>query len=184
MDRRQKRTREAIFSAFIALLREKSLSSISVQDIIDRANVGRTTFYAHFETKDYLLRDMCEDLFGHIIDTELGVPGEPYENCRYLCDGSVFLHLLRHLEKNDRGITELLSSENNEIFLRYFKENLGRLIKVQSSDAKVTHLPEDYVTNLVASSFVETVNWWISSGMRESAEVVCDYFLTAVGDLI
>ena len=184
MDRRQKRTREAIFSAFTTLLYERNLSSISVQDIIDRANVGRTTFYAHFETKDYLLRDMCEELFGHIIDTELGHPGEDFANCRALCDDSVFLHLLRHLETNDRGITDLLSSENIEIFLRYFKENLGRLIKVQSFDAKVTHLPEDYVTNLVASSFVETVNWWISSGMRESAEVVCDYFLTAVGDLI
>ncbi len=186
MDRRQKRTREAIFSAFTSLLSERNFTSISVQDIIDRANIGRTTFYAHFETKDYLLRDLCEELFSHIIDTALGHPGEDYVNCRALCDDSVFLHLLRHLETNDRGITDLLSSENNEIFLRYFKDNLKKLIRSEHGKNPRSHssLPEDYVTNHIASSFVETVDWWISSGMRESAERVTEYFLCAISPFV
>ena len=78
MDRRQKRTREAIFNAFTLLLAKENYNQISVQQIIDTANIGRTTFYSHYETKESLLEDLCGELFGHIVDTAQGLPHGHY----------------------------------------------------------------------------------------------------------
>ncbi len=186
MDRRQKRTRDAIFQAFTKLLSEKQYSQISVQEIIDYANVGRTTFYAHFETKDYLLKDLCEELFKHIIDTAMGLPHQHYH---YSSDSneSVFLHLLRHLLENDNNILGLLSSQNNEIFLRYFKSNLKKLILEQylnnylEDDAR---FPKEYIVNHITSSFVETVDWWLRGDMKETPEKINQYFLSVIEPLI
>ena len=187
MDRRQKKTRDAIFSAFAELLSQKHYNQISVQEIIDAANVGRTTFYAHFETKDYLLKSLCEELFGHIIDTAMGLPhGHYHYSCGNKTD-SVFLHLVRHLQENDRNILELLSSENNEIFMKYFKTNLRTLIVTQYAEKgllKNAALPEDYLVNHIASSFVETIDWWLSRGMKETPETITEYFLSVIEPIL
>ena len=179
MDRRQRKTREAIFNAFTRLLEKHAYNQITVQDIIDDADVGRATFYTHFETKEYLLKDLCEELFGHIIDTAMGLPhGHYHYSCKLEAD-SVFLHLLRHLKENDRNILALLSSQNNEIFLQYFKTNLKKLIKTQFADTgklKQSSLPEDFLVNHISISFVEMVSWWLCHDMKETPEELTEYF--------
>ncbi|MCP4222921.1 MAG: helix-turn-helix transcriptional regulator, partial [Actinomycetia bacterium] len=53
-DRRVRRTKQRLHEALMSLIVEKGYDKITVQDLIDRADVGRSTFYAHFETKDDL----------------------------------------------------------------------------------------------------------------------------------
>lgn len=104
MDRRQQKTRDAIFSAFRSLLSEKPYSKITVQEIIDAANVGRTTFYAHFQTKDDLLKELCEELFGHIIGSAIDCPHTHGLYSDETAPESVFCHLLQHLQQNHQNI--------------------------------------------------------------------------------
>src|SRR5262245_8432628 len=62
VDRRIRRTQELLRAALMSLIQEKGFETLSVQDIIDRANVGRATFYAHFDSKDDLLASGIEEL--------------------------------------------------------------------------------------------------------------------------
>ena len=183
MDRRQRKTREAIFCAFTQLLSAKSFNQITVGEIIEKADVGRATFYSHFETKDYLLKEYCEDLFCHIFDKESKEENE--HRHIFNCDSSesVFLHLLQHIKKNDNNILNLLSSQNNELFLRYFRDNLEHLVESHFDlfgSLKTKGLPEAFCKNHIASTFVETMRWWIGNGMKESPEVITEYFFKVI----
>ena len=183
MDRRQRKTREAIFAAFSELLSKKDYSQITVGEIIERADIGRATFYAHFETKDFLLKELCKELFCHIFDA-MNHENDSHRHI-FNCDApeSVFLHLFRHFEKNDNNILKLLSSQNNEMFIQYFKRNLREMIVEQLplfESEKSEKLPEDYRINHISSTFVETVRWWVDNGMKESAETITEYFFMAV----
>src|SRR5713101_6701176 len=61
-DRRVQRTRQLLQGELLSLIREKGFEALSVQDIIDRANVGRATFYAHFDNKEDLLVSRLDEL--------------------------------------------------------------------------------------------------------------------------
>ena len=183
MDRRQRKTREAIFEAFTGLLARKHFNQITVGEIIEKADIGRATFYAHFETKDFLLKELCEDLFCHILDC---VGGEAERHTHlFECDApsSAVVHLLQHLQKNDHGILDLLAGENNQLFLQYFKENLKTLIEKKQGlfgEKKLKDIPDEYWINHVCTTFVETVRWWVDNGMKESVEEIAHYFTSVV----
>lgn len=178
MDRRQRKTRNAIFEAFIQLLSEHDYSQITVGQIIDRADVGRATFYAHFETREFLLKELCQELFSHVFAPEDATG-------LFHCDApnSVFLHLFQHLKRNDNNILRLLRGRNNELFLSYFKENLTQSVKKQLplfAHRKDSRLPEDFWLDHICATFVQTVRWWIETGLTQSPEEITDYFLLVV----
>ena len=183
MDRRQRKTRESIFKAFTELLSQKKFEQITVGEIIESADVGRATFYAHFETKDFLLKELCGELFCHLFD---GMSQEENGHRHiFECDGSgfVFLHLFRHLYNNDNNILRLLSGENNELFMGYFKSNLRVLAESQLDlydEEKRNALPADFLINHMVSAFVETVRWWAAGGVKESPETITEYFCSVL----
>ena len=174
MDRRQKKTREAIFSAFIELLSKQKYEHITVQDIIDKADVGRSTFYSHFETKDHLLRAMCSDIFDHIIDGAM---------CSY-CEEtnsleSTLSHLLIHLRESRKYVTGLLCSDSSDIFMRYLHEYLTKLFSKYVSYFH-TSVPADFLINHLTGAFLQTIRWWVNENMQTPPEQTAHYFMSVI----
>ncbi|MBQ3225420.1 MAG: TetR/AcrR family transcriptional regulator [Clostridia bacterium] len=182
MDRRQRKTREAIFRAFTELLSQKPENRITVGEIIASADVGRATFYAHFPTKDFLLKELCEELFCHIFDSAEGVPHQHIFHCD--APDSVFLHLLYHLKNNDNQILTLLTSQNSELFAKYFKSEFIHLVErwvLSRKREKEWRVPKEFLVHHITSSFVAAVQWWSEQKMKQSPEEIYAYFLNVLG---
>jgi len=179
MDRRQQKTRDAIFRAFSKLLETKHFSNITVQEIIDEANIGRSTFYAHFETKDELLKAMCTDIFHHVFSEELH--SEKTHDFSNDDSGlrSKLTHILYHLKDSGKDITGILTSESGELFMRYFKEYLSEMFGKYLDEVKAD-APEEFVLNHLVGSFAETVRWWIKNKMRGTPEEIAGYYLAVI----
>ncbi|KAF5045771.1 hypothetical protein DSECCO2_477780 [anaerobic digester metagenome] len=187
MDRRQKKTRDAVFKAFNTLLSSKSYNRITIQEIIDEANIGRSTFYSHFETKDDLLREMCTDLFSHVFSESFNTENTHDFSFIDSNPGSMITHILYHLRDNKKNIIGILTCESSDLFLRFFKQYLNELIiqhLIAMIERKNTNVPEDFLMNHIASSFVEMVQWWIKNNMRQSPEELAKYFLSVIIPII
>lgn len=171
MDRRQRKTRDAIFKAFSSLLETKRYEHISVQDIIDKADIGRSTFYAHFETKDALLKTMCSDIFDHIFKGNM---------CEYNdAKGDIqakLAHILWHLREHKNDIMGLLSGESSELFMGYIEEYLKILFSLYIEDFNAS-VPEDYLISHLVGSFSHTIKWWVKNGMKIPPEETAKYFI-------
>lgn len=179
MDRRQQKTRKAILNAFEELISKKKYEQITVQDIIDEANIGRTTFYAHFETKDGVLDAICVDLFQHIFEEE---PQEEPDHDFSQSDNTVkekMIHILYHLKENQIRYKRLFKSESAELFWEFFRKwftkELSQDIEQQMARKKLK-VPEGYYMDFYVSTFIETVKWWFKEECKTKPEIVENYF--------
>ena len=171
MDRRQKKTRDAIFRALSKLLEHKRYENITVQDIIDTADVGRSTFYSHFETKDMLLKSMCSDIFDHIFEGDI---------CNYTTEKkdleAELSHVLWHLGEHKADISGIFLSQSSDIFMRYLGEYLEKLFRLHLEDFYFK-APSDFILNHLVGSFTEAIKWWVRTDMSTPPEAVAKYFI-------
>lgn len=180
MDRRQQKTRKAIFDALGILLKTKRFETITVQEIIDVANIGRSTFYAHFETKDDLLKAMCTDIFQHIFNSML-----PQELENDFSKGSQNLelklgHILYHLQESKSNLKGILGGESGELFLHFLKQYLYDLFARYKEEFNPV-VPKDFLLQHLAASFAEAVKWWMTEDTKHSPEEVAHFFMLMIG---
>lgn len=179
MDRRTKRTKNAIYNAFTELLLKEKYSKITIQEIIDLADIGRSTFYSHFETKDELLKSMCTDMFD-----------EMHSNNQTLSSGnlhSVIPNILYHIKENEKIIKGVFLSESGELFINYFKGYFSNQIEQHlfvSYDERITNIPKEFLINHISGSFLEMVKWWVSGNMKQTPEELTSYFISVISPVV
>jgi AcrR family transcriptional regulator len=175
MDRRQRKTRQAIYDAFEYLMQDAHYSTITVAQIIDRADIGRSTFYAHFETKDELLDQMCVEMFDHIFE---GVNAQCVTHSTLETNDleGLLAHLLYHLRDTHGAVCGKLLKEGEPHFVGYFRMQLRRLFEARTPAIPV-ETPRDLALDLLVTSFVESIVWWFDQGAKTKPEDLARWFL-------
>ena len=177
MDRRQRKSRQAIFRAFTELLKKESYGKITVQQIIDLADVGRTTFYTHFETKDDVLRALCEAIFFHVFSDDPGKETTHDFSAEHSVQSRV-THILYHLREHMEYLPGILTGDGGEIFMGSLRGHLAELF-APALERGHSAVPADYLLNHMITDFSETVRWWTRHA-RYTPEEISAFFWAAV----
>jgi AcrR family transcriptional regulator len=176
-DRRTRRTKRLLQNALIDLMSEKDYGAITVRDLIDRADVGRSTFYGHYTHKDELLRDNFT-LLRSII--EQPAPSEPTR--RRLVRFS--LPLFRHVAEQQRLARALLGSGRDGPMLRQVEELLADVVRAELTTLFGGHpwarAPQEAVVRYVVGAYLSLLNWWLATNLATSPEDVDRIFQTLV----
>jgi AcrR family transcriptional regulator len=175
-DRRVRRTRELLRSALLSLVLEKGYDRITVQDILDRADVGRSTFYAHYRDKEDLLRAGFEDIRAALAaersagETEPG-SGADVDLLQPLL--IVFTHVERHRQfwgpLSRKGgadlITRLLRESVEDLARRHLQAHFG--------GPRVDPTRLEAAREFVAGACMGLVVWWLGhEDVPSSAEEI------------
>lgn len=178
IDRRVERTRGILSEALISLIIEKGYEGITVQDIIDRANVGRSTFYAHYRDKDDLLLsgfDFMRTVFEE--HNNLIVSGK---DGKELSDVSPSLALFRHAKDHHRLYKAMVGKQGSHMVQKYLHGYLTGLIRdhieLLMKGNKRSTVPPEIMINWLVSSFISSLTWWLDHDMPCSAEKMDEIF--------
>ncbi|PAB59038.1 hypothetical protein CCE28_12710 [Anaeromicrobium sediminis] len=183
LDRRSQRTRKLIFEAFNELLAKNQYSKITVQSIIHRANIGRTTFYSHFQTKDELLYESCKMIFEHVFAEKVLV--EATHDFSQSSDFKDYItHILYHLKDNKKIIKSMLKFEDSGVFMNSFKEYIHKYFSNVIQPVNTNNIDIDFINNHIVSSFIQAIRWWFHHNLKESPEKVANSYIYMINHLI
>src|ERR671914_558684 len=122
-DARVRRTRDALGDALVALMQEKPFETITVQDVLDRAHVGRSTFYSHFSDKDDLLMSDADEFYERVA---MGLSAQGDKSDRVFPVKEFF----SHIDEAKQFVNALSSAgkvqENMELAREHFARGIER----------------------------------------------------------
>lgn len=166
VDRRIQKTRQSLFNALMDLILEKGYEAVTVQDIIDQANVGRSTFYAHFENKDQLLYGSHQALNHLLFSAESSA------------EEIDFLALYTHAQEHSRVAKAMLGKKGGELVIGYFRDAMAFKIlnemrrKAEGDENQQKMLA--FTAEATAAALVRLLTCWLDQDMPFTAEEMAE----------
>lgn len=165
IDRRTLRTRQALHQALLRLAVERGYDQIGVADIAEAANVGRSTFYAHYTDKDDLLRQGIGYLKSMLAEPGHDV-ADPLQFSRYLTE---------HLRDQRRLYQAIMQSSAGAIIIASLRDSLCDIVRKGLRKRRGTAVDEIEV-QFVVGAYVAVATWWLDRGATEPVQVIDDTF--------
>lgn len=169
LDRRVQRTRQLLRDALMELILEKGYDAITIQDITDRANLARATFYLHYQDKEELLVKSLEAVFEDLV-SQMPPPGQwP------LSDNGPIAVAFNHTAENADLYRIILSRQGRTTVPRRIRSYIAgyaeQFIEDYLAETGTTPLvPVDVLANYIAGSLLAMVAWWLESDMPYAPE--------------
>ena len=172
-DARIRRTHERLGSALVQLIQEKPIDDVTVQEVLDRASVGRSTFYLHFRDKNDLLLSQLEK-FLEMMSTALGIRKE--ESRRVVPVAELFAHIGSQ-RKVYRALAD--SGRLNDFFdlaQGYFARGIEQRLRESKRLPNLRQRELAVRAFALAGSLLSLLRWWIDRGAKESPRAMDDLF--------
>jgi AcrR family transcriptional regulator len=172
-DQRIRRTHERLGSALLALIVERPIDEVTVQQVLDRASVGRSTFYLHYRDKDDLLLSQLEG-FLETMSTALSARNE--ESHRVVPVAELFAHI-GNQNKLYRALADSVRLHDFfDLAQGYFARGIERRL---TEDGRLSNLPQRELAaraSALAGSLLSLLRWWLDRGEKESPRAMDDLF--------
>lgn len=175
VDRRVRKTRTLLQHTMQELILEKGYDAITVQNILDRADVARATFYAHFRDKGDLLLSGFEILHAEMDEAMAAKRGGPPS----LSD--IALSIFRHAQDNRRGFQAMMGGASGEIVIRAARGYLAGHVRDEIGP-RATRIQNpaivDAIVDFEAGALVSLITWWLDTESTLSADEMQALYVT------
>ena len=176
IDRRVARTRGLLHQALLSLILEKGYEAISVEDVCERANVGRSTFYGHFTSKDDLKRSGLEHLRRELLDRHRSVSTSLPAGSRPL---SFSLPIFEHARDHMHLYRALVGSKGGAIALDTVRQILCDFIRRELAvigGKDETGVPRELIVRHIVGAYESVLTWWLDGGAKMSPQRMDEVF--------
>jgi AcrR family transcriptional regulator len=177
-DARVRRTQRRLREAIVSLIHEKSYPAVAVHEILERADVGRSAFYAHFQNKDALLASGIEQMLHATPARTLPPETAAFSNALWFS-----FPIFEYIERCRHAADAKMGRKGRAIVHQHLRRVLDQQIRDQVRQAlerSRSTLPTDLATQYILTTFILVLNWWVESRSALSAREVDDLFLALV----